>query len=53
MLSEPKICWIVLKGKYEMGKVLYERFEFETQKEAEAFKEKIGLPSQIYRQEYR
>lgn len=53
MSNEPKICWIVLKGKYEIGKVLYERFEFQTQKEAEAFKEKIGLHRQIYRQVYR
>lgn len=53
MTMETKTRWIVLKGKYEVGKISYERFEFETKEEAENFKEKIGLPSQIYQQEYK
>ena len=52
MSKESKIRWIVLKAKYELGQISYERFEFETQEEAEDFKGKIGLPSQIYQQEY-
>ena len=52
MANKSKVCWIVLKVKYELGQVSYERFEFETQGEAEVFRTKIGLPSQIYQQEY-
>ena len=52
MSNESKIRWVVLKSKYELGQVSYERFEFQTQEEAEDFKVKIGLPSQIYQQEY-